>query len=695
MRCFCVPFVLFGLLLPALLSTGCGLPGGGGFQPPTSRETWIDELLAAEDARDGGHPLFRQALDESDQEVRRFAYRSLGRIGAADSIALLVASALQEPDPELRAEAVHAIGLTRRSSVVEAAEAFILDPDERVRAAVIRALGLSGDDRGMITLLDALEDQSELVRSEATLALARLFASRSDPLGGRSVGAFLVLGERMRRDVSSEVRWRAAYAGAMLKLEELRRFLLDGLNDEDHRVRLFACVGLAELEPRPDTRRLLIEALQDEAWVVVVEAVKALGKDPSSETLLALSGVLGQAARPGHPSFHVRAAAARALQSFGGTEGAEAVVRRALADARESVRGEALEALALVGEPESVLALFESLQLAESGPSTSTYFRSRIAAAAAALPEGRGLGIVEALAVDDAVSVRSVAITALARFPDRKQDWLPYLRAALARREVALRDAAANCAAALGLTALLPDLERALRDSAGAEFIEPRVSSLKAIGALGGLSSLPLLREYLSDGERAVRTAARDELARLGGAIPELPRPARPERLVAPRAGRDCLTGRERPRVKLITTRGPFVLELLVDEAPHHALAFLDRCRRGFYDGLSFHRLVPGFVVQGLDPRGDGYGTGRLSLRSEINQQRYLRGSVGMPDAGLDTGGCQIFVTFRPQPRLDDRYTIFARVVEGMDVVEELDVGDRVDYVVAPPAPDGPETSDS
>jgi cyclophilin family peptidyl-prolyl cis-trans isomerase len=93
---------------------------------------------------------------------------------------------------------------------------------------------------------------------------------------------------------------------------------------------------------------------------------------------------------------------------------------------------------------------------------------------------------------------------------------------------------------------------------------------------------------------------------------------------------------------------------------------------------------VPGFVVQGLDPRGDGYGTGGPSLRAETNEHRYGRGSVGMPDAGKDTGGCQIFVTFRAQPRLDDRYTIFARVVEGMENVERLDIGDRVLYVLAP-----------
>jgi cyclophilin family peptidyl-prolyl cis-trans isomerase len=196
---------------------------------------------------------------------------------------------------------------------------------------------------------------------------------------------------------------------------------------------------------------------------------------------------------------------------------------------------------------------------------------------------------------------------------------------------------------------------------------------------LGGRDALPVLRTALSDPERAVRLATREAIARLGGGIPEFPPLDPPERALAPVAGRDYLTGDALPRVRIETTRGAFVLEVLVDEAPVHATMFLRRCADGFYDGLTFHRMVPGFVVQGLDPRGDGYGTGDVSLRDEIGATRYDRGIVGMPNAGPDTGGCQLFVTFRPQPRLDGRYTVFARVVEGMDVVEQLDVGDRVE----------------
>jgi cyclophilin family peptidyl-prolyl cis-trans isomerase len=91
---------------------------------------------------------------------------------------------------------------------------------------------------------------------------------------------------------------------------------------------------------------------------------------------------------------------------------------------------------------------------------------------------------------------------------------------------------------------------------------------------------------------------------------------------------------------------------------------------------LTFHRVVSGFVVQGLDPRGDGWGTGGIFLRDEINPVPYLAGTVGMPNAGPDTGGCQIFITHVPAPHLDGRYTVLGRVVDGIDVVDALDLGD-------------------
>jgi cyclophilin family peptidyl-prolyl cis-trans isomerase len=107
--------------------------------------------------------------------------------------------------------------------------------------------------------------------------------------------------------------------------------------------------------------------------------------------------------------------------------------------------------------------------------------------------------------------------------------------------------------------------------------------------------------------------------------------------------------------------------------------------RAGYYRDVRFHRVVPNFVAQDGDPRGDGNGGPGYAIRDELNVQRYSRGAVGMALSGPDTGGSQYFLTLSAQPHLDARYTIFARVVEGFAVMDVLVQGDRIhDIVVLP-----------
>jgi cyclophilin family peptidyl-prolyl cis-trans isomerase len=131
-------------------------------------------------------------------------------------------------------------------------------------------------------------------------------------------------------------------------------------------------------------------------------------------------------------------------------------------------------------------------------------------------------------------------------------------------------------------------------------------------------------------------------------------------------------------RVRLTTTQGVIELELKVAEAPGSVASFVALVRQHFYDGLYFHRVVPNFVAQGGDPRGDGSGSTPYTLRSELAQLVYGAGAVGLASAGKDTESCQFFITHLPTPHLDGRYPIFAQVVRGLDVVQRLDIGDRI-----------------
>jgi cyclophilin family peptidyl-prolyl cis-trans isomerase len=146
---------------------------------------------------------------------------------------------------------------------------------------------------------------------------------------------------------------------------------------------------------------------------------------------------------------------------------------------------------------------------------------------------------------------------------------------------------------------------------------------------------------------------------------------------------------RRNSRVQAVvsTDKGAFTIELLPEDAPLNVDNFVELARRGFFNGIAFHRVVPNFVVQGGDPRGDGNGGPGYQIRCEINEVPYDRGAVGMALSGKDTGGSQWFVTHSPQPHLDGGYTVFGRVTQGMEVVDAIARGDRIRTVTVTETP--------
>jgi cyclophilin family peptidyl-prolyl cis-trans isomerase len=224
----------------------------------------------------------------------------------------------------------------------------------------------------------------------------------------------------------------------------------------------------------------------------------------------------------------------------------------------------------------------------------------------------------------------------------------------------------------------LGPLERCYTSSTGDGAPEIRFNVLRNAGKIGGDAAAALVTRGLLDERPFVRRVAREELAKLGREVPDLPEPRRePVALDLPSYG-------ENPWVEIETTKGTLLFELFPGEAPVHVHNLLELARRGHYDGTPFHRVVPDFVIQGGDYRGDGNGGGTWrgredSLRHEIGPRKYVRGSLGMPrNDDPDSGGSQIFVTHRPTPHLDGRYTILGELREGFDVLDAVEVGDRI-----------------
>jgi cyclophilin family peptidyl-prolyl cis-trans isomerase/HEAT repeat protein len=132
----------------------------------------------------------------------------------------------------------------------------------------------------------------------------------------------------------------------------------------------------------------------------------------------------------------------------------------------------------------------------------------------------------------------------------------------------------------------------------------------------------------------------------------------------------------------VVTSKGAFTIEFLPEAAPLTVDNFLQLARKGYFNGQTVPRVVPNFVIQTGDPRGDQNGGPGYQIRCEINEAPYERGAVGMALSGKDTGGSQWFVTHSPQPHLDGGYTVFGRVVRGMDVVDNIVRGDTIRRVI-------------
>jgi len=136
------------------------------------------------------------------------------------------------------------------------------------------------------------------------------------------------------------------------------------------------------------------------------------------------------------------------------------------------------------------------------------------------------------------------------------------------------------------------------------------------------------------------------------------------------------------PQVTIHTEKGDIVLELAEDDAPNTVANFIHLAEKGYYDGLTFHRVIADFMIQGGCPQGDGRGGPGYCIADEFSPNlRHERGVISMANAGPNTGGSQFFITHVPCPHLDGKHAVFGKVVKGMDVVDAIERGDKMTRV--------------
>lgn len=206
--------------------------------------------------------------------------------------------------------------------------------------------------------------------------------------------------------------------------------------------------------------------------------------------------------------------------------------------------------------------------------------------------------------------------------------------------------------------------------------IEGKVAILNALSTAGDSSSLEIIKTGLKDSDRLVVVAAVKAMKAITGKdeSAQIPLNSSYPVTVPTQAALQASSG---ARIAFKTNRGEFVMRLN-NVAPLTSTQIVKFARDGFYDKKRFHRVVPNFVVQGGDPRGDGFGGPGFLIRDEVSSLHHDRATVGIATAGKDTGGCQFFVNLGSNPHLEGRYTVFGEVVSGMDIVDKLEIGDEI-----------------
>jgi len=271
--------------------------------------------------------------------------------------------------------------------------------------------------------------------------------------------------------------------------------------------------------------------------------------------------------------------------------------------------------------------------------------------------------------------MRAAAVRALGALGERKG--YPVLVSALRDPDWVVASVAAETIGKVEYREALPDLIEVYRKRRSRLEKNISLAILRSLSRMADPRAEELATSALSDPDKRIRLLGAEILRKLGRVDFQL----EPDRSFYERnfdrKGAENLALPLGPKRAVILCRGGRIeLELFGDDAPQTVKNFLELARKGFYDGLTFHRVVPDFVVQGGCPRGDGWGDAGYYIRSEFNRHGYETGCVGIAHDGKDTGGSQFFITLSPQHHLDGRYTLFGRVVEGMDVVEKIDQGD-------------------
>ena len=607
-----------------------------------------------------------------------YLLRDLDRRSLNISIAVAM---LDDPFPEVRARAVQVVASTADASQVQLLARYLNDGDPRVRRNVMLAAGRMGEP-GLPLALHGLKDATPAVRQAAAWAachggsnafegLARLLQSeRSRPVLESLLSNLWRFDELPWQRVASVyaessdvfLRRAAAYSLSRTGAESARKAQRKLVTDGEPVIRATALRGFERGSLVETDLTVVLPALSDRDWRVRAAACRVLAVQNPVHVPPAMARAVVEAFASRLPHLAVSAIAAAAAQPGIGTTGD---LRAVVGGGQPWLAAEALAALSRrdkAGAAEIAMKWLRSDEL----------WRRRAAARVAA---DSGAGLEKLAAADEDAAVRLAWLESL----DREKGQVRrarLLEVVSSDPDPAVRSQALSLLRSIDAAPGVEKLVGLYASWGRDEMPDARAEAIVAALAAASKEERPgILKLGLDDPDPTVVAMVVNAARGLGI---EVALPAR-----EPRHGRrffeDLPGWAAVPRwLDVETDRGTFRIRLDLETTPLTSREIWDLAVDGYYDGLGFHRVVPNFVIQGGDPRGDGWGGPGFSIPDEPSLVPFDSWRVGVATSGPQTGGSQLFVTLTPADHLTGHYTNFGEVVAGREVLNEIRVGDRI-----------------
>jgi cyclophilin family peptidyl-prolyl cis-trans isomerase/HEAT repeat protein len=579
---------------------------------------------------------------------------------------------LENKNPLYRKEACLAFGSIQDSLAISAlGKVLKKDEDEQVRASAAFAIGQTPGKQSENVLTESLTtEQTPLVLREVLEGTGKVLSKQNTNLlsGYVSNDSIVLTGKVWGL-------YRLALRGIIT--DDVVNAAYEHLSSDYESVRLAAAhyFGRANIPNFTDEKGFLIKAASDNHVLIRIAATSALRNLKTDESLMTLQN------NANDEDVRVRVSALRALRSFP-YEKAESLLLTALNDSSAQVSVAAAEALINFAPTTSFAKILDAATKCPQWRVQSTLFSIAVGLSPKDFP-------FDTIKQKYNSSENLYHKAALLNVLGRSSSNLNFILAELDKAESPIILSAAASAISTA-------------NDAGDFSIDQRPAFLKAyeqaIGK-GDAAVIGIVAQVLGDSTKQYKSLIKD-ISFLKQAKAKLSLPKDNESLQPLEAAIAYFEGRKAVEVKnefnhaidwtlvktissnqkahIKTTKGNIVLSLLVDEAPGSVANFVSLTEQQYFNNKTFHRVVPNFVLQGGCNRGDGYGSEDYSIRSEFTTRRYKEGSVGMASAGKDTEGTQWFITHSPTPHLDGRYTIFAEVESGMEVIHAIEVGDVI-----------------